>query len=352
MIFRLLTTASAVIAPLVAAGAAEPQKATQSAGDFCSQTTDAQFAACGYEKLDDFHTARALCINISNRAARMACFNAADDELKEGKATCREQRTARLEVCGVIGEARYERSFLPADFEKDYHNLRHRNPYFPLTIGYRWDYDGSLETNTITALNETKLIEGVTCIVLNDKRYEKGKLVEETDDWYGQRKNGTVEFCGEAVSNFETFPGDKPSEPERLSTEGQWKTGRDGIPSGAFILGLPKAGDVHRSEFAPGSAEDVARYLSTSYHYGVDATLDKFVPRALANIFCRSGDCWVTEEFTGIEPGSVTRQYYAKNVGFFLGVDATSGETVQLVNCNFDRRCRNLPSPVKGGRSK
>ncbi|MGH2397843.1 MAG: hypothetical protein ACRDFW_12875, partial [bacterium] len=78
----------------------------------------------------------------------------------------------------------------------------------PLTIGYRWDYAGSLETNTIVALDETKLIEGVTCIVLNDKRYEDGLLVEDTDDWYGQRKNGTVDFCGEAVSNFETFPGD------------------------------------------------------------------------------------------------------------------------------------------------
>jgi hypothetical protein len=217
---------------------------------------------------------------------------------------------------------------------------------------YRWDYDGQIETNTITALNETKLINGVTCIVLNDKRYEKGKLVENTDDWYGQRKDRTVEFCGEAVSNFETFPGDKPPRPERISTDGQWKTGRDGVPSGAYILGSPMVGEAHRSEFAPGDAEDTVRYLSTSYRYGEDAKLDEFVPQVLANIFCRSGNCWVTEEFTGLEPGEFQRKYYAKNVGFFLGVDAASGETVQLVDCNFDRRCRNLPKPAKGGRSK
>jgi hypothetical protein len=141
-----------------------------------------------------------------------------------------------------------------------------------------------LETNTIVVLDETELIEGVTCIVLNDKRYEDGLLAEDTDDWYGQRKDGTVDFCGEAVSNFETFPGDNPVRPERVSTDGQWKTGRDGVPSGAYILGSPKVGDVHRSEFAPGVAEDTVRYLSTSYGYGTDPGLDQNVPRALIDL--------------------------------------------------------------------
>ena len=149
-------------------------------------------------------------------------------ELADGRTLCREQRAQRLKICGEIGEARYDRSFDPADFVSDYHNIANPNPYFPLTIGYQWDYSGTLETNTITALDETKLIEGVTCIVLNDKRYEDGLLMEDTDDWYGQRKDGTVEFCGEAVSNFETFAGDKPVRPERVSTDGQWKAGRDG----------------------------------------------------------------------------------------------------------------------------
>ena len=112
----------------------------------------------------------------------------------DGRTLCREQRAQRLKICGEIGEARYDRSFDPADFVSDYHNIANPNPYFPLTIGYQWDYSGTLETNTITALDETKLIEGVTCIVLNDKRYEDGLLMEDTDDWYGQRKDGTVEF--------------------------------------------------------------------------------------------------------------------------------------------------------------
>jgi hypothetical protein len=151
--------------------------------------------------------------------------------------------------------------------------------------------------------------------------------------------------CGEAVSNFETFPGDNPVRPERVSTDGQWKTGRDGVPSGAYILGSPKVGDVHRSEFAPGVAEDTVRYLSTSYGYGTDPGLDQNVPRALIDLFCGSHDCWVTLEFTGIEPGAFTRKYYARGVGFILGVDQNTAETVQLVGCNFDQRCANLPTP-------
>ncbi len=311
--------------------------------DFCTQVSQAQYTACGHEVLDDYWVARAKCINRSNAAKRADCLDAARVTRNDARDQCREQRDARLEICGDLHEARYDPTFDPADFESDFHALQHANPYFPLTIGYRWDYDGDLETNTIEALDETKLIEGVTCIVLKDKRFENGLLVEETDDWYGQRKNGTIEFCGEQVNNFETFAGDVPARPERLSTDGQWKTGRNGDPPGTFLLGSPMVGDVHRQEFSPGGAEDTVYYLSTSYGYGEDATLDQYVPQALAALFCGAHDCWVTAEKSGIEPGEVTRQYYARGVGFFLGLDAATGQTVQLVGCNFDPRCSMLP---------
>jgi hypothetical protein len=314
-------------------------------GGVCSQTANFQFRACGFEVQDDYWVASTLCINVSDAAERRQCVAAARTSQRESGQLCRAQRAQRVAICGELGEARYDPDFNPADFDSDYRHLTNPNPYFPLTIGYRWDYSGSLETNTIVVLDETKLIEGVTCIVLNDKRYEDGLLVEDTDDWYGQRKDGTVDFCGEAVSNFETFPGDNPVRPERLNTDGQWKTGRGGIPSGAYILGSPRVGDAHRSEFAPGVAEDTVRYLSTSYSYGSDPALDQHVPRALVDLFCGNHDCLVSGENTGIEPGVFTRKYYARGVGFILGVDQETGESVQLVNCNFDARCNGLPKP-------
>ena len=314
-------------------------------GRFCSATTLAQFKACGYETLDDFFVAKAKCINVSDEKKRKECFVEAKAVRAEANQLCRAQRGQRLEICDELGEARYDPDFDPADFDSDYTNLTNPNPYFPLTIGYRWDYAGSLETNTIVARNKTKLIEGVTCIVLNDKRYEDGLLVENTDDWYGQRKDGTVDFCGEAVSNFETFPGDNPARPERLNTDGQWKTGRDGDPSGTYILGSPRVGDVHRSEFSPGNAEDTVRYLSSSYGYGSDPVLDRHVPQDLVDLFCGNHDCLVSGENTGLEPGTFQHKYYARGVGFILGVDLETGESVQLVGCNFDRRCAALPTP-------
>jgi hypothetical protein len=318
--------------------------AIEAGGAHCTATTEAQQDACRYQALADMNVSRARCFNVSDAEERDACFEQARAERVGANKLCREQREARLEICDALGEARYAPDFDPADFESDYHHLVHPHPYFPLTIGHRWDYDGSLETNTIVALDETKLIDGVTCIVLNDKRYENGLLVEDTDDWYGQRKDGTVDFCGEAVSNFETFPGDSPSRPERLNTDGQWKTGREGDPSGAYILASPRVGDIHRSEFSPGKAEDTVRYLSLAYGYGGDAELDEHVPRALADLLCNH-DCWVTGEITGLEPGSFTRKYYARGIGFFLGVEVDTGEKVQLTSCNFDPRCVSLPRP-------
>lgn len=337
---RIPIAAVAMAAAFLVASPAQSQKKS-----FCTATTTAQFKACEYQTLDDFYIAQTKCINVSNANERNACFADADEERSDAVASCGAQRAQRLQICGELGEARFDPSFDPADFDRDYHNLTHPNPYFPLTIGYRWDYTGTLETNTITALDETKLIEGVTCIVLKDLRYEDGQLAEETDDWYGQRKNGTVDFCGEQVNNFETFPGDNPVRPERISTEGQWKAGRDGDPPGTFLLGSPKVGDVHRQEFSPGSAEDTVHYLSTSYGYGSDPTLDQYVPQALVELLCPQHDCWVTSETSGLEPGELTRQYYARGIGFFLGIDANTGQSVQLFDCNFDARCASLPEP-------
>ena len=47
-------------------------------------------------------------------------------------------------------------------------NLTNPNPYYPLAIGNVREYVGGEETIRIEVLDKTKLIEGVTCIVVND----------------------------------------------------------------------------------------------------------------------------------------------------------------------------------------
>jgi hypothetical protein len=51
----------------------------------------------------------------------------------------------------------------------------------------------------------------------------------------------------------------------------------------------------------------------------------------------------VTKNFSTLDPSSIERKYYAPGIGVFLEVEPESGEVVQLVKCNVDRRCASLP---------
>jgi hypothetical protein len=310
----------------------------------CSSTASSQFTACENEVRADFFTATALCTNLSEKEERSECSDEAKAESKEGGRLCREQREARKQLCKALGEDRYDPDFEPEDFDDDFTNLTSPNPFFPLAIGNHWDYAGGDESVSVEVLDATKSIEGVTCIVVNDRVEQDGVIVEDTDDWFGQRKNGTVDYCGELSREFELFAGDDPETPELVSLEGSFKAGRDAKP-GTIFLGMPVVGRVYRQEWSPGIAEDAARVLSTSYGFGSDPKLDAFVPQDLADLLCPADDCVVTGEFTPLSPGSFERKYYARGIGFFLEVHPDSGEILQLVDCNFDTRCAALPTP-------
>ena len=311
----------------------------------CSATALLQHTACRNEVRDDHFTARAICRNESDEDERRDCLADAEATLREDYRLCRAQRGARLELCDALGEDRYDPDFSPALFEHDFTLLGVPNPYFPLGIGSRWKYQGGDEVIVVQVRNRTKLIEGVTCIVVNDRVEEEGVVIENTDDWFGHRKNGTVDYCGEISRNFEIFEGDVPELPELVDVEGSWKAGRDGDRSGTQFLRWPTVGTIYRQEWSPGNAEDVARVVSISYRYGDEPELDRFVPRALAGLLCAAGDCVVTAELTPIEPGELEYKYYAAGIGLFLEVDPKSGDIVQLVECNVDPRCTILPAP-------
>jgi hypothetical protein len=314
-------------------------------GAYCSSTAAAAFESCKDGVEADFRLAIGKCINVADAQARSLCIADARDARDEARQLCQDQRKARHDVCAVLGEGRYEPNFNPARFDKDFGNLTHPNPYFPLAIGNKWVFGGAEDVH-IKVLDKTKLIAGVTCIAVNDRVTVDGVLSEDTDDWFAQAKNGDVYYAGEQTAEYETFPGDVPPDPELVTTEGSFKTGRDGAKPGIAFFAAPKVGKVYRQEFDLNNAEDLARILSTTYAFGDDPELDRFVPQKLAELLC-SGDCVVTKEFTPLNPGpgGVERKYYAPGIGNFLGIDLESGDTVQLVGCNFDTRCNQLPSP-------
>ena len=323
------------------AGHARVDRPTDSSA-FCTDTAEALLTACGFQAQSELFVARAICTNESDDKDRAACFQDADDSQSEALDLCRGQHETRLGACVSLGEGRYDPEFDPAQFDARFTKLTRPNPYFPLNIGYRWTYVGGTETDTVEILNATKLIDGVTCIVVHDVVLDGGLLKEDTNDWYAQAKSGDVWYCGEEAKDYENFAGDRPVIPELVSDEGSFKAGREGDKPGIIFLDAPAKGDAYLEEFSLGNAEDVTEILSTMYSFGADQQLDQLVPKALAMRFCNH-DCVVTKNYSLLEPNIFARKYYAPGIGVFLEIEVQTGQVVALTDCNFDSRCANLP---------
>lgn len=349
---RQWVTAAALGCALATVGAAQSLGADDEdrddgdrpAAGFCSATAALMFSACASEVKDDYFKAQAICINVSDPAERKTCTAEASNARREGSQLCRRQLAARRGACKSLGEERYDLEFEPSAFEDDIALFAGSNRYFPLTVGHRWEYRGGDELVSVEVLNRSKLIEGVRCVVVNDRVFRNGELIEDTDDWFAQAKNGDAYYCGEEVKDYESFEGDRPRRPELVSIDGSFKWGRDGDKGGIFLSADPNPGDVSREEFSLGNAEDVSEVLSTTYAFGAVRDLDRHVPAQLARLFCFA-DCLVTKNFSLLEPGAFARKYYAPGIGLILEVNLNTGETVQLVDCSFDSRCHGLPQP-------
>jgi hypothetical protein len=310
-------------------------------GMFCSATAQALFRACGSGVVDDYWVAVAICNNEPEKADRTKCLADAKSERSEATQLCGEQFAGRRAACKSLGEARYDPPFEPRFFDADFTHLTNPNRYFPLAIGNQWEYRSQTQSTKVQVLDQTKLIDEVRCVVVLDQVREGGDIIESTNDWFAQAKDGTVWYCGEETASFETFDGDRPRRPELVSIEGSFKAGRDGDKPGIIFEAAPAVGDVYIEESSLDNAEDATQILSISYSYGRNPTLDQLVPAGLAKLFC-AGDCVVTKNYSLLEPGSFERKYYAPGIGVFLEVEPDSGEVVQLVNCNFDSRCAQL----------
>lgn len=308
----------------------------------CSQSANALFAECRLDVTAAGFEARAVCVNLADPEARAECLDEIEDAREEGGLECRAQRDARRALCGKIGEAPYEPDMDPALFQDPRRPTR-TNPYFPLAVGSRWVFEEGDERIEIEVLDKTKRISGVDCLVVNDRVFVDGAVIEDTDDWFGLRTDGSVEYCGELSRDYELFAGDDPEELELVSIGGTFKAGVDGAKSGTLFPGTPVVGQTYRQEWFAGEAEDVGSVLSTTYRYGQNATLDQAVPRALAELFCSAGDCVVIADTSTLEPSAYEHKFYARGVGKFLEVKPRSGKFVPLVACSHDARCAQLP---------
>lgn len=310
----------------------------------CTATTKLMFQACGAEAHDDQLVARAKCINLAVAHERKQCLSDTRQARIDAATACRARSDWRRAACAKLGEARYDPVFTPDRFDANFRQLGNPNPYFPLGIGNRWEYSGGTERNVIEVTNETKSVEGVSCIVLRDLVYLEGRLKEATDDWYASGRDGSTWYCGEEVKDYDSFEGDLPRRPELVSISGSFKHGRNGDKAGIIMPTLPRVGQVYLEEFSLGNAEDVSEIQSVTYAFGANPELDRLVPRDLALRLCQR-DCVVTKNYSLLEPGLYALKYYARGIGFFLEIKPQDATTLQLVACSFDQRCVALPTP-------
>lgn len=177
------------------------------------------------------------------------------------------------------------------------HPLTIDNPYFPLSPGTTFVYDGSDGNkslhDTVAVTDQTRTVKGIETRVVHDTVFENGKMVEDTFDWYAQDDAGNVWYFGEDSTQYKNG--------KVISHEGSWEAGVNGASEGILMEAKPQVGDTYAQETAPGVGEDTATVVS----------LDESV--------CVPYGCFDhvlhTEETSPLEPGVVDAKYYAPGVG-------------------------------------
>lgn len=288
----------------------------------CSSAAVSMMRACAVDVMDDLFEGTAICTDILDDADRADCLVDVELDAIDTEDECGEVFDARLTLCEALGDAAHEPMYgeaFAANFVDplEIGNTVPVNPWFPLVTGNHWLYLGDGESIEVTVSGETKLIDGVSCVVVIDVASEDGEVVEITRDWYAQDVAGNVWYCGEIARNFEIFEGDDPATPELVDIDGSWKAGRAGAEPGILLPFDPQVGDVFRQEVAYGEAEDAVEILSI--------TADEAAPGGV----CAS-NCLMTADFTPLEPGVEENKYYLPGIGLIVEINPDTGERVEL----------------------
>ena len=301
----------------------------------CTQSAAKLQTACGNNVDEEYRVTLAACLNMSDAAAQDQCATDVRSARDDGNSDCTAVNAARLQVCAALGDIAYEPKFGP-DFADQFVDPRRigagvqPNVYCPLLPGAEWKYkstfkneDGETvtERDTVTVTSGVKLIDGITCVIVDDVVTSTDGSVEATQDWFAQDVRGNVWYCGEIAQQKETFDGDDPAKPELVGIDGSWKAGRDFAKPGVQMFASPQKGKTYRQELLWTEAEDVAEVLSTSANESVSG-----------GAFKCSGRCIETRDYSALEPDAQEHKFYAPGVGLILEVDLGNGARNELVS--------------------
>lgn len=213
--------------------------------------------------------------------------------------------------------ATYEPKVNPADFVSGI-----TNRYFSLTPGKKLVYEGETEEGTerneVYVTSDTKIVMGINAMVVWDRVWLEGELIEDTKDWFAQDKYGNVWYLGE--DSKELVDG------KVVSTEGSWEAGVYGAKPGIIMKANPAVGDAYRQEYYADVAEDEGMVVSLNESVSVPAG--------------NFGNCLKTQDWTRLEPGVVEFKYYCTAVGGVV-LEVPEGGRMELLSWEYSAQ----PSP-------
>ena len=185
------------------------------------------------------------------------------------------------------------------------------NPYMPLVPGTVYTYsekaEGKVFKNVTTVTKETKVVMGVTCIVVHDTVSLGDQLKEDTFDWYAQDKQGNVWYLGEDTTEYLANG--------KTSKAGSWEGGVNGAYPGIMMPAKAEPGPEYRQEYKAGEAEDMGQIVAVSETVKVP--------------YGELKECLKTKDWSMLEAGCEYK-WYAKGVGV-VREETSDGEIAELL---------------------
>jgi hypothetical protein len=176
----------------------------------------------------------------------------------------------------------------PADFTSSVDN-----PWFPLrpgtTFTYRGTKDGKPAIRVFAVTNETKVIDGVTCVVVEDRLSLAGRPAERLQGYYAQDRDGDVWYFGEDAEELDAKGG-------VIKSEG-WQAGSDGALPSFFMEAAPAVGHAFAHDYTKDHFQVVSLSEVATVPYGSFTAV------------------LMTEEWNQLEDDAVAHKYYARGIG-------------------------------------
>lgn len=174
------------------------------------------------------------------------------------------------------------------------------NPFMIVKPGYRLVLTDGEDSLTITALPETRWVDGVETRVIEERETEGGKLKEVSRNYMAvDRATGDVYYFGEDVDMLD-------ANGQVMNHEGSWHSGVNGARFGLLMPGQPRVGQRYYQEQAPKVALDRAEIVA----------LDEEVETPYGSF----KHCLKTAESSDLERG-VEAKWYAPGVGLLRDGD-------------------------------